>query len=52
MKIVFHAGNAANFCAGFEEILRNPHEILMLPDQIETPADRAAFGVVEAMVTR
>jgi phosphoglycerate dehydrogenase-like enzyme len=50
MKIVFHGGNAANFRAGFEAILRDPHEILSLPDRIETAADRAAFEAAEVIV--
>lgn len=50
MKIVFHGGNAANFRVGFEAILRDPHEILSLPDRIESAADQAAFEAAEVIV--
>lgn len=50
MKIVFHGGNAANFRTGFEAILGEGHEILVLPDRIESPADRAAFAAAEVIV--
>jgi phosphoglycerate dehydrogenase-like enzyme len=50
MKIVFHGGNAASFRAGLEQFLHDPHEILVLPDRIETPADRTAFEEAEVIV--
>ena len=50
MKIVFHGGNAANFRTGFETILNEAHEIVSLPDRIETAADQAAFASADVIV--
>ena len=50
MKIVFHGGNAANFHAGFADILGPGHEIHLLPDRIETEADRQVFVTADVIV--
>lgn len=50
MRIVFHGGNAANFRDGFEGVLGEDHEILTLPDRIESPADRAMFESADVIV--
>lgn len=50
MNIVFHGGNAANFRAGFEAVLGELHEILTLPDRIESAADRAAFAAANVII--
>lgn len=50
MKIVFHGGNAAGFRAGFEDLLAGAHDIMTLPDQIETKEDKAAFTSADVIV--
>jgi phosphoglycerate dehydrogenase-like enzyme len=50
MNIVFHGGNAANFRQGFEAILGEAHAIHVLPDAIESAADRALFAAAEVII--
>jgi phosphoglycerate dehydrogenase-like enzyme len=50
MKIVFHGGNAANFRDGFEDILGEDHEIITLPDRIESAGDQAAFAAADVII--
>ena len=50
MKIVFHGGNAANFREGFEDILGEDHEIITLPDRIESAGDQAAFAAADVII--
>ncbi len=50
MKIVFHGANAANFSAGFAEMLAGPHEIALLGDGLDRPGERQAYAAAEVIV--
>jgi phosphoglycerate dehydrogenase-like enzyme len=50
MRILFHGPNAANFLPGFESILGEAHDIEVVPDKVESAADRALFAAAEVIV--
>lgn len=50
MKIVFHGANARAFEPGFAALLERPHEILVVSDGAETPAERDAIASAEVLI--
>jgi phosphoglycerate dehydrogenase-like enzyme len=50
MKIVFHGGNAANFRQGFEEILKEPHEIIYVGDALDGLGEKEHFATADVIV--
>ncbi|HEV2677076.1 MAG TPA: 2-hydroxyacid dehydrogenase [Aliidongia sp.] len=50
MRIVFHGANAASFSEGFAELVGADAEIIVLPDALESVADRAAYASADAIV--
>ena len=50
MRIVFHGENAGSYRPGIEAVLGGAHEILLVSDGLEAPADRAAYAAAEAIV--
>jgi phosphoglycerate dehydrogenase-like enzyme len=50
MRIVFHGSNAAAFEPGFAEMIGGAHEIVMVPDRPETPADVEAFQSADVLI--
>jgi len=50
MRIIFHGTNAASFSAGFADLVGGDAEIIILPDTLETAADRAAYAAADAII--
>jgi len=50
IPIVFHGENAASFSDGFAALLGMPAEIAVLPDALDSPADRAAYAGAQAII--
>lgn len=50
IPIVFHGENAASFSNGFAFLLDIPAEVAVLPDALDSPADRAAYAGAEAII--
>ncbi len=50
MRVVFHGANAASFSDGFADLLEPGAEILHLPDQLTTDAERQAYAAAEAII--
>jgi phosphoglycerate dehydrogenase-like enzyme len=50
MRIVFHGENAASFSHGFGELVGDSAPIKILPDLLETPADRRSYAEAEAII--
>ena len=50
MKIVFHGDNAANFRQGFEEFLREPHEIIDVGDALDGLGEKEHFATADVIV--
>lgn len=50
MRIVFHGGNAANFSAGFADMVGAGHEIVLLSDGLDRPGERQAYAEAEVIV--
>ena len=50
MRIVFHGANAASFSAGFADLVGGGAEAIILPDTLETAADRAAYASADVIV--
>lgn len=50
MKIVFHGANARAFEPGFATLLERTHEILVVSDAADTPAERNAIASAEILV--
>lgn len=50
MRIIFHGENAATFSHGFAELLGQPAEIRLLPDVLETEAEKAAYAQAQAII--
>lgn len=50
MRIIFHGENAASFSQGFEELVGPDAEVLILPDALESPADREAYAAAQAII--
>lgn len=50
MRIVFHGANAASFSDGFAEAVGREAEIVLLPDALDTEADRAAYAAAEVII--
>lgn len=50
MRIIFHGENAATFSHGFADRLGRPAEIRLLPDVLQTEAEREAYARAEAIV--
>ncbi|CAM5773006.1 2-hydroxyacid dehydrogenase [Bosea minatitlanensis] len=50
MRIIFHGENAATFSHGFADRLGQPAEIRLLPDVLQTEAEREAYARAEAIV--
>ena len=50
MKIVFHGTNAGNFRHGFEALLDAPHEIVDLPDELNSAAERGHYASADIIV--
>lgn len=51
MRIVFHGAETEAFIAGFAEQIGEPSEIQLLPRQLVTDAQRAAFAAAEVVVS-
>ena len=50
IRIVFHGENAAAFSDGLADLLDMSSEIAVLPDALDSPADRAAYAGAEAVI--
>ncbi|MDX3809308.1 2-hydroxyacid dehydrogenase [Bosea thiooxidans] len=50
MRIIFHGENAASFSHGFAELLGQPAEIRLLPDVLETEAEKATYAQAQAVI--
>ncbi|MDP2699855.1 2-hydroxyacid dehydrogenase [Thalassospira sp.] len=50
MKIVFHGANASTFYPGFAGLLDGQHELVLLPDNLESDADRIAYGMADVII--
>lgn len=50
MRIIFHGENAATFSHGFAELLGQPADIQLLPDILESEAEKAAYAQAQAIV--
>ena len=50
MKIVFHGMNAGSFAGGFASLLEGSHDIAVLPDALETAADKATYSAADAVI--
>lgn len=50
MKILFHGGNAANFRAGFEALLSEPHQVIDVSDALDQPGERQHFETADVIV--
>ena len=50
MRIVFHGQNAAVFSTGFADLLDDDAEVLLLPDRLESQADREAFATADVII--
>jgi phosphoglycerate dehydrogenase-like enzyme len=50
MRIVFHGENAAAFSSGFAALAGKGAEIVILPDRLETAADREAFAGADVII--
>lgn len=50
MKIVFHGANAQTFMPQFETLLEQEHQISLVPDQLENPADIASYEAADVVI--
>ena len=50
MKIVFHGANASTFHPGFAELLNAPHELVLLPDHLDSDADRKEYANADVII--
>lgn len=50
MRIVFYGENATAFSDGFAALAGGGSEIVILPDRLETAADRAAFAGADVII--
>ena len=50
MRIIFHGENAASFSLGFEELVGLGAKVRILPDALESPADREAYAAAQAII--
>jgi phosphoglycerate dehydrogenase-like enzyme len=50
MRIIFHGENAATFSHGFADLLGQPADIRLLPDVLETEAEKEAYAQAQAIV--
>jgi phosphoglycerate dehydrogenase-like enzyme len=50
LRIVFHGEAASAFADGFAALLDEPAEIVVLPDQLTSEADRRAYAAAEVVV--
>ena len=50
MRIVFHGPNAGVFEDGFGALLAGTHEIVSLPDALDTPEQRSAYASADVIV--
>jgi phosphoglycerate dehydrogenase-like enzyme len=50
MNIVFHGENASSFSEGFQEKLKEPANITLLPDRLENDADRQAYADADVII--
>jgi phosphoglycerate dehydrogenase-like enzyme len=50
LKIVFYGGNAANFRQGFEDLLKEPHEIINVGDALDRPGEKEDFATADVIV--
>ena len=50
MRIVFHGANGASFSEGFADLVGGGAEIAILPDVLESAADRAAYASADVIV--
>ncbi|HEU0221819.1 MAG TPA: 2-hydroxyacid dehydrogenase [Paracoccaceae bacterium] len=50
MKIVFHGANALTFRMGFETLLRDRHDIQVVPDDLASPGARAAYQAANVII--
>lgn len=50
MKIVFHGSTAANFRAGFADLLKGQHTILELSDGLARPGEREHYTTADVIV--
>jgi len=49
-RLVFHGANAASFSDGFGALVGDAVAVAVLPDALETDADRAAFAEAEIII--
>lgn len=50
MNIVFHGENAACFATGFDTLLPSGTRVAVLPDALDSPADRQAYEEADVIV--
>lgn len=50
MKIIFHGNNAATFHPGFAKRLEHEHELVLLPDNLETDADQKEYSAADVII--
>jgi phosphoglycerate dehydrogenase-like enzyme len=50
IRIVFHGQNAGSFSGGFAGFLAEPAEVAVLPDVLESSADRATYAAARVIV--
>ncbi|WP_210514338.1 2-hydroxyacid dehydrogenase [Thalassospira sp. ER-Se-21-Dark] len=50
MKVVFHGANASTFYPGFAELLEEPHELVLLPDHLDSNADRQDYASADVII--
>src|SRR5262245_61828683 len=50
MKIVFHGGNAGTFSNGFEALLAEPHEIVVVGNALDRPGEAEHFADADVIV--
>lgn len=50
MRIIFHGENAASFSAGFAELVGPEAEVEILPDVLDSEAEREAYAQAQAVI--
>lgn len=50
MKVVFHGANASTFHPGFAELLSDQHDLVLLPDQLNSNTDREEYANADVIM--
>ena len=50
LRIAFHGSNALCFIDDFAALLKNSHEISVLPDRLDLPSDRIAYEAADVII--